>query len=103
MQLVSRWSLVAWAAVLGGCAFIPGGAVLTAVYCGSDWEAPCELHTTAAYWTAGVLVAIPVVVAVAADTRTRTRWLITVAIAAAPLHWWFLTGYVLSAAAESPL
>ena len=96
MQLVSRWSLFAWSAVLGGCAFIPGGAVLTAVYCGSDWEAPCELHTTAAYWTAGVLVAVPVAVAILSGTRTRTRWLIAVAIAAAPLHWWFLTGYVLS-------
>ena len=34
--------------------------------------------------------------------RTRTRWLIAVAIAAAPLHWWFLTGYALSKAAETP-
>ena len=100
---MSRWTLVAWAAVLEGCAYIPGAAVLAAVYCGSDWEAPCEQHTTAAYWTAGVLVAVPVAVAIVAGTRTRTRWLIAVAIAAAPLHWWFLTGYALSKAAESPL
>ena len=102
MQLVSRWSLVAWAAVLAGCSFLPPAAVLTAAYCGSDWEAPCEQHTTAAYWTAGVLVAVPVAVAVVAGMRTRTRWLIAVAIAAAPLHWWFLTGYALSKAAETP-
>ena len=100
--MVGRWSLVAWAAALGASSWIPGGAVLAAVYCGTDWEAPCEQHIVAGYWTAGVLVALPLIVAFVIAARWRVRWLIVAAISAAPLQWWFLTGYGLSVAAERP-
>ena len=75
--------------------------MLTAVYCGSDWEAPCELHTTAARVTAVVLVILPVAAASAAALRWRTRWVLMLALAVVPLQLWFLLGYGLTRAANS--
>ena len=97
-----RWQpLVAWLIVLGACSWYPGAAVLSAFYCGSDWEAPCESHTATALLIVAMLVMLPLVAALVAALRYRARWVLVQALAVAPLQLWFFLGYGLPTAANS--
>ncbi|WP_419945533.1 hypothetical protein [Candidatus Poriferisodalis sp.] len=92
------WALGLWATATAVLTFTVGGAIFVWLFCGSDWDAPCQQNNTAGW----VVITVTITLTVAVAAFTLRRSVVLAALASVPLQLWFYIAYAIPTAASVP-